>query len=503
MAGRPEGEAARSGLTGPRKRRRDAATVIADTASHVDERMHKAGPLKEGINKVFPKHWSFMLGEIPLYSFIILVITGTFLTFFYDPSMTEVRYHGAYRPLDNVPMSDAFSSTLRISFDVRSGLFIRQVHHWAALLFIASIFVHLVRNFFTGAFRKPREATWIGGVLLLWISLVEGYLGYSLPDDNLSGMGVRIGSGILLSIPIVGTWLQFLVFGGEYPGHNVFIERFYIGHVLLIPGIILAMIALHVGLVVVQKHTQFAGPRQTEKNVVGERLLPAYSIKSGALFMGIFGGLALLGGLVQINPIWLWGPTKASVGALDAQPDWYIGFLEGSLRIFPPWEAHMRHYTLASPFWPAVFLPVVMFVLMIAYPFIEQRLTRDRALHNILQRPRDAPVRTAVGVAAIAFYAVLMFAGGDDVISDVLRINLNALVQIFRILIFVLPAVAYILTYYICRQLQRDDITGADRGLNFGALQRQHSGALAHQQRTGSPTVSPVPAAPHEPPTPR
>lgn len=468
---RPRTESA-AGVTAPRKRRRTAGHVVADVGSGTDERLHIAGPIRKQLDKVFPKHWSFMLGEVPLYSLIILILTGTYLTFFFNTSMTEVEYNGRYRPLDGVSMSEAYKSTLRISFDVRAGLFIRQIHHWAALLFIGSILVHLVRIFATGAFRKPREATWMLGVLLFWIALVEGYVGYSLPDDELSGSGLRIGSGIVLSIPVIGTWLHFLIFGSEFPG-DVIIGRFYIAHVLLIPGIILALVALHVGLVVLQKHTQFRGRRETEANVVGERLFPTYTAKSIGLFLMIFGVLAALGGLAQINPIWLWGPYEPSVGATGSQPDWYIAFLEGALRLFPAWEARIGSYTIPEPFWPAVVMPLLMFALMLLYPVIEARLTRDRARHNLLHRPREAPVRMAFGAMAATFYCVLWFASGDDIIATVFGINVQALVQIFRVLVFALPAFAYLLTYRICVDLQRDDRAILEAGLVTGVIDRR------------------------------
>ena len=185
------------------------------TAAWVDDRLGASGYLRRSLNKVFPDHWSFMLGEIALYSFVILLLTGTYLSFFYTPSLTEVVYNGSYVPLKGVTMSQAYASTLDISFDVRGGLIMRQIHHWAALLFMASIVVHLMRVFFTGAFRKPREINWVIGVGLLVMGIGEGFAGYSLPDDLLSGTGLRIAYSIALSIPVVGTWAAFMVFGRE------------------------------------------------------------------------------------------------------------------------------------------------------------------------------------------------------------------------------------------------------------------------------------------------
>src|SRR3712207_9221688 len=215
-------------------------TALGKAALEVDDRLIVAGPLRRTLNKVFPDHWSFLLGEIALYAFIILLLSGTYLTFFYDASMREVVYDGSYAPLRGVEMSAAYDSTLDLSFDVRGGLLMRQIHHWAALLFVAAIVVHLLRIFFTGAFRRPRETNWLIGVVLLVLALLEGVTGYSLPDDLLSGTGLRIISAILLSIPVIGTWAHFAVFNGDFVGEEI-IGRFYIAHVLIFPAILLAL----------------------------------------------------------------------------------------------------------------------------------------------------------------------------------------------------------------------------------------------------------------------
>ncbi|MFD6463763.1 cytochrome b, partial [Streptomyces roseolus] len=190
-----------------------------NAADATDQRYHLAAGIKRSINKVFPTHWSFLLGEIALYSFIILLLSGVYLTLFFEPSMTEVVYDGAYQPLRGVHMSAAYASALDISFEVRGGLFVRQTHHWAALIFLGSMIVHMLRIFFTGAFRRPREATWVIGATLFILGMFEGYFGYSLPDDLLSGTGLRAPlGGITMAIPVVGTWAHFLLFGGEFPG---------------------------------------------------------------------------------------------------------------------------------------------------------------------------------------------------------------------------------------------------------------------------------------------
>ncbi len=317
----------------------------------IEERLGVSGAARNQLNKVFPDHWSFMMGEIALYSFIILLLTGTFLTFFFDASMAEVRYNGSYIPLDGVRMSRAYASTLHISFDVRGGLVMRQIHHWAALLFMASMTVHMFRVFFTGAFRKPRELNWLIGLGLITLGLVEGFAGYSLPDDLLSGTGLRIAEAIIQSIPLIGSWAAFLVFGAKFPGTEI-IGRLYIVHVLLVPGILLALIGAHMALLVKQKHTDFPGPGRTEQTVAGERMYPTYGLKAGGFFFIVFAVCAALGGLAQINPVWLFGPYNPAQVSSGSQPDWYIGFLDGSTRLFPSWEIRLWHHTIPPLFWP-------------------------------------------------------------------------------------------------------------------------------------------------------
>ena len=336
-----------------KRRKFDVGALPGATARQLDDRFQMATPLRRLLNKVFPDHWSFLLGEIALFSFIILLLTGTFLTLFFDPSMREVAYEGSYTALRGQEMSAAYASSMNLSFDVRGGLVMRQMHHRAALLFMAAIVIHMLRVFFTGAFRKPREANWAIGVVLFLLGFLAGFTGYSLPDDGLSGTGLRIASAIMLSIPVVGTWVSASIFGGEFPGELI-IGRFYIAHVLLIPGGLLALISIHLGLVFKQKHTQWPGPMRTNSNVVGERMFPRYALKQGGFFMLVFGVVALMAGLFQINPIWLFGPYRASEVSSASQPDWYVMFMDGLVRLMPAWELHIGSYVIPPLFWPAV-----------------------------------------------------------------------------------------------------------------------------------------------------
>ena len=304
--------------------------VTGKVANYLDERTSISGAVKEFGRKIFPDHWSFLLGEVALYSFVIILLSGSFLTFFYQASMATVEYEGSYVPLKGVEMSVAMASTLDISFDIRGGLLLRQIHHWSALLFIAAIGLHMLRIFFTGAFRKPRELNWSIGFVLFVLAMAEGFTGYSLPDDLLSGNGLRIIDGMIMGLPVVGTWISFLLFGGEFPGTDI-VGRLYTLHILLLPLIILALIVLHLMFVIIHKHTQYPGPGRTENNVVGYPVLPVYAAKAGGFFFLVFGVIVLIAATVTINPIWSYGPYDPSPVSAGTQPDWYIGFAQQRL----------------------------------------------------------------------------------------------------------------------------------------------------------------------------
>jgi ubiquinol-cytochrome c reductase cytochrome b subunit len=432
-------------------------------ARWIDDRLGAAKFARTALNKVFPDHWSFMIGELGLYCFIVLVITGVFLTFFFDPSAREVIYQGSYEPLRGVQMTEAYRSALELSFDVRAGLVMRQIHHWAALLFLASIAVHLARVFFTGAFRRPREINWIIGCTLLILALLNGLFGYSLLDDQLSGTGLRIVYSITLSIPLVGTWAASLLFGGEFPGPDI-IERLYVIHILLVPAAIAVLLGLHLAILVRHKHTQFPGPGRRNDNVVGERLWPTYAAKALGLFFLTSAVLAFLGGVFQINPIWIYGPFDPAEVSAASQPDWYMGWLDGALRIMPGWEIRVGGFEIPNPFFPGILLAGLTFGLLYAWPFLEARVTGDHAEHHLLDRPRQRPVRTALGVATITFYTIAFLGGAADVLASTFGLSVNAILWTFRFLILLAPPVAGWFAYRLCRELSaRDGVPTASR----------------------------------------
>ena len=453
------------------------AKTAAGLGNFADERVGGAKVVKSFARKIFPDHWSFMLGEVALYSFIILLLTGVFLTFFFVPSVGETVYHGSYDPLRGQAVSEAFASTVRLSFDVRGGLLLRQIHHWAALIFVAAIIVHMFRVFFTGAFRKPRELNWVIGSILALLAVFEGFAGYSLPDDLLSGNGLRIASGIVLGIPVVGSYLGFFLFGGQFPGES-FIPRLYTIHVLLLPGIFLALIAAHLILLVVQKHTQYPGPGRTNDNVVGYPLYPVYIAKAGGFFFIVFGVIALLSALFQINPIWAYGPYDPSPISAGAQPDWYMGFMDGAVRLMPGFvEFTVAGYTVSlNILVPAVILPGLLTTVLVAYPWIEAWATGDRREHHLLDRPRNVPVRTGLGVMALTFYTVLWISGGNDIVATHLKLSINDITNTLRLLVIVLPPLAFLVTKRICLGLQRKDREKVLHGRETGVIYRTETG---------------------------
>jgi ubiquinol-cytochrome c reductase cytochrome b subunit len=428
---------------------------VGKIVGELDDRLGVAKGGRVFLDKIFPDHWSFMLGEISLYSFVVLLATGVFLSLFFVPSTAQSIYHGSYKPLDGQWVSDAYKSTVAISFDVRGGLLVRQMHHWAADIFTASIVVHMGRIFLTGAFRKPRELNWLIGITMLILAILEGFIGYSLPDDLISGTGLRIGYSIAESIPIVGSYLVTFLWGGQFPGTGVIIPRFYIIHVLIIPLVLLGLITVHLGLLVRQKHTQFAGEGRTEDNVVGSPMFPTFMAKTtGFLFM-VTAATALLGAFAQINPIWQFGSYDASKISYAVQPDWYMGWLDGALRIMPSWELTAFGHTVPfEVFLPAVVFPGLIFTICMLWPSIERRVTGDDELHNLLDRPRDRPKRTAAGVAMFALLFTLFGASSTDVLANYFHVSLNVVLWFFRIATIVIPIIAGLVAYQLCREMQ-------------------------------------------------
>ncbi|GAA2036091.1 cytochrome bc complex cytochrome b subunit [Yaniella flava] len=464
-----------------------ASTRTGKIANFVDTRMGASKMVKEFGRKLFPDHWTFLFGEVALYSFIIVVLSGTFLTFFFDPSMSHIVYEGAYKPLYGVEMSAAYASALDISFEIRGGLFMRQVHHWGALIFVAAVSVHMLRVFFTGAFRRPRELNWVVGSVLLILALAAGFTGYSLPDEVLSGNGLRIIDGVMKAIPVVGTYMSFFFFGGEFPGTEI-IPRLYSLHIMVIPALIILLVAIHLFMVVVHKHAQYPGPGRKHTNVVGYPVGPVYAAKAGGFFFIVFGLIALISGFLQINPIWTYGPYDPSPVSAGTQPDWYIGWVDGILRLMPgmlgdfsmlwhipmPWGWNALPMGVLIPLIPAG----VLIVGMVLWPWLERGITGDNREHHILDRPRNAPGRTATGVAAVIFYCVMWAAASSDLMAVYFMLSLNDVAYALRFLLIFGPIIGFIVTKRICLALQRKDREIALHGRETGVIEWTPEGAI-------------------------
>jgi ubiquinol-cytochrome c reductase cytochrome b subunit len=385
-----------------------------------DERLGSAAFVRAACAKIYPDHWSFYLGEFALYCFMLLVITGIWLTFVYDPSPTA-----------------AYPSVLALGRSDPTGYLIRQVHHWSAVVFVAAIIIHMARIFFTAAFRKPREINWVVGVLLLVLASLTGFTGYSLPNDALSGTGLRIGMSVALSVPLIGAWASNLINGGAYPG-PLLLAHIYTIHVFFLPVLIALLLSLHMGMLVLQKHTQF---QPDASSVVGRRFFPDYLLRTIASLSITIATIVALAAVVEINPIERFGEYREWLVPNPAAPDWYAGWLDGALRLGPGIEWRIFGHPIPAVFWPGVVLPGLALTLVLAWPWIDARLTRDTAYHDVLVAPSAAPWRVGVGAALLTAGMVLTLAASDDQQAFAFHVPVADLVAIYR-LAFTFGAIA-------------------------------------------------------------
>jgi ubiquinol-cytochrome c reductase cytochrome b subunit len=440
-------------------------SITRRVVTFVDERTASAPILRKVLRYLFPDHWSFLLGEVALYAFVVLVGTGIYLTFFFVDSTQEVVYHGTYAPLRDQPMTEAYKSVLDLSMNVKSGLLIRQTHHWAANVFLVAIILHLFRVFFTGAYRKPRGLIWGIGVTMLVLSLLEAYIGYSLVDDLLSGMGLVIGYSVGLSIPFVGANVMNWLFHGPYPGQHVLWPRMYIAHTLLFPVLIGMLLTAHLLLVALRHHTQFKRRRAQSNHVVmGVPTFPGQTPRSLGLLLAVAGVLFLLGGLVQINPIWQWGPYHVYDATNGAQPDWYLGWLIGGLRLVPGFDVVIGNYTLVpNPFWGGALFPLVIIGFLYFWPAIERKWFGGDGWHNVLERPRDNPRRTGIGVGVVTWVVLVFVAGSSDRVNLTFGLPYTGQIWFYRVFVLVGPVLFGVIAWWVCRELLRGEAVEEDR----------------------------------------
>ena len=436
-------------------------------------------------HRASPSHWSFLFGIVSLACLVVLIVTGVILMFFYEPSSATLAYRGRYPLLQGVEMSEAFASILRISFDVNGGLLVRQAHHWAALVLPAALILQLLSTFFTGAFRKPRRLSWLLLFGIFVLALVAGWSGYALPDDMLSATGLRIAQGVALGIPVVGTPLAWILFGGEFPGR--IIPTLYGIH-LVAPALLVVLLAVRLRLSWRQRPPQFPGPGRTEDNVVGVPMWPTMAAKAAGLFFLTAGVLTLMAGTLTISPVWLYGPAAPGSASAGSQPDWYTGFLDGALRLVPAgWEFVWlgRTWTLA------VLVPLaavgLFLALVAAYPFIESRILVDRREHHLLDRPRDTPTRTGIGAAGVTFYGALWAAGSADLIATQFAVSFEGVIWFLRGVAVAGPVLAYVVTWQVCFALQAADRERLEHGAESGRILQSASGGYSEVHQPLSP----------------
>jgi len=431
--------------------------------------------------RAVPNHWTQFFGAISLACLAVLTVTGVVLMIFYDPSPATVRYGGSYPLLRGVEMSKAFESTLRISFDVRGGLLVRQAHHWAALVLPASLILQLLSVFFTGAFRKPRRLSWLLLFGVFVLALAAGWSGYALPDDMLSGTGLRIVQGVTLGIPVVGTGLTSVLFGGEFPGR--IIPHLYLIH-LIAPTVLLLLVAVRLRVSFRQEPAQFPGPGPTGDNVVGIPVWPNGAVRAAGLFFITAGVLTLMAGTMTISPVWSYGPSSPAAAGAGSQPDWYTAFLDGALRLVPPgWEFDWLGQTWTL----AVLVPLAVIGLFLglvaAYPFLESWVTGDRREHHLLDRPRNTPTRTGIGVAGMTLYATLWAAASADLIATQFHVSFESVIWLLRGVVVLGPPLAYIVTGQVCLTLQAHDRERLRHGAESGVILRSPSGGYREVHR--------------------
>jgi ubiquinol-cytochrome c reductase cytochrome b subunit len=422
-----------------------------------------------------PLHWSNLFGVVALTSLLVLFVTGVLLMFVYQPSSETITYDGSYALLHGTEVSRAFGSVMALSFETPGGLLLRQLHHWSALLLPAAIVMQLLVMFFTGGFRKPRRGSWVLLFLVFVLALAGGWSGYALPDDMLSSSGLRIVQGIVLGIPVVGTWIASILFGGEFPGR--IIENLYPIHILVVPVALLGLIVARARLSYLHKPPQFAAAGRTENNVVGIPLLPNAASLAGGLMALVSGLLILISATATITPIWALGPADPANATAGSQPDWYTGFLDGALRLVPPgWEVEWLGHTWTL----AILVPLtvigIFLLLVAAYPFIEGWITRDRVEHHILDRPRNTAARTGIGVAGMVFYGVLWVAASADITSLAFRVSFESVIHTLQVTLLLGPPVAFEITRRICLALQRKDREVALHGYETGRIVRLPGG---------------------------
>lgn len=416
-------------------------------------------------------------GQIAGYSFAVAAVTGVLLLPFFRPSMATVVYHGSYAVLDGVPVSRAFRSVLGISFDVPGGLLVRQVHHWSADVFVAAVCLRLLRTFFRGRFSGRDLRGWLIWATLLPLGMLAAYTGTILPDDGLSGGSLSVITGVLLSVPLVGTYLVFWIFGGAPPGHEIIVRDYWV-HILVLPALAGLLLWLS--------------------------FRPSLRWRRGAppapLFLFTSAVLVLLGAIAQINPVWLIGPYQPGSISSGAAPDWYMGFLDGALRIMPAWDVSLAGHSLVLGIVvPGLLLPALFFTGVALYPVADRRIAGQRPPRGLLPpRQADPANRIAAGAAGVTFYVLLWAAAANDQIADHLHLDLYTVTWCFRVLVLTGPVLAFVLARVACHSLSErrrdEELHGRETGRIVMSPQGGYTEIREPDRRGAQTTADPATA---------
>ena len=411
------------------------------------------GEAQTFLGKAFPAEDSYLLGEVAAFCFLLLVLTGVFLGFFFEPSTSDVEYTGSVAQYQGQEMPEAFVSVLNITYDVPFGMLIRRMHHWAAHLFVASIGLHMLRVFFTGAYRNPREINWVVGSGLAGLSMFAAYTGYALPFDEFASTAVGIGYNVASSVPILGDPLAQIVFGGEFPS-SATIPRLFFLHVLLIPIAIAGLLGLHMVILIRQKHTE--APREADVGgrepvdsdddsvVVGLPMVPNQAAVSAVVFFLTLAVLSLLAGFLPVHNIAEYGPMDPASTPSLIMPDWFLMWGYGFLKLVPSWMSFdLLGIHVSSEFLGGLVLPGLVFVALVAWPFVDYE---EEPVH-FGANPLERPFPTAVGVAGIVFIMVASIAGMDVIVAEILHTTTAALKPFLIGLLVLAPLAAGAITY--------------------------------------------------------
>ena len=410
------------------------------------------------LGKAFPAEDSFLLGEVALFCFLVLVLTGTFLGMFFEPSTSEVEYEGSVAQYQGEELPESFVSVLHITYDVPYGMLLRRMHHWAAHLFVASMGLHMLRVFFTGAYRNPREPNWVVGSGLAVTSMFAAYTGYALPFDEFASTATGIGYNIALSVPLVGDVLSKLVFGGSFPS-SATIPRFYFLHVFVLPLLIAGLIAVHMAILIHQKHTEAPregdvhGERAVAKDddsvVIGLPAFPNQTAVSAVVFFLTLATLSLLAGFLPVHNVAEYGPNDPASTPALIMPDWFLMWLYGFLKLIPGWMSFtVFGVHVNTEFIGGMLLPGLVIGAMVLWPFIDRRAEPTHFTASPLDRPRA----TAVGITGVVFVMVASIAGMNNILADVLGVETSSLTLPLTALLLLYPLVAGGITYAVLRR---------------------------------------------------